>query len=358
MSTLSIRDQRFAGATMLPDDFVDYYLPRANGDFVKIYLYLLRSVHAQAATPTITSLADVFALTERDVTRALQYWQEVGLLELKYKDDDLEEIVLLPVSQKLKETQNDPGAAVPLSEAPAPEQSLLQVSTSRLKELRAQEETKQDIRSILFITQQYLGHPLSSTDIRRISYLYDELHMSVDLIDYLVEYCVTRGGASINYIMKVGLAWYEEGLRSVKEAKARNNQSMKNYYTIFKFFGITGRSPVPGEINDMDRWINEYKFPMTIIEEAATRTIRSTGKPSFPYAERILSDWHAAGVRRASDIATLDAQHKTAQEEQRKSGAKGGAGAAKKPTPGKFGNFPQRDDDTHRKLVEEIIRKQ
>ena len=112
MSTISIRDQRLAGATMLPDDFIDYYMPRANGDFVKIYLFLLRSVHAQTPAPTISSLADVFRLTERDVDRALRYWQDAGLLDLKYKGEELDEITLLPVSQKLHEMQKDPVTGV------------------------------------------------------------------------------------------------------------------------------------------------------------------------------------------------------------------------------------------------------
>ena len=351
MSTISIRDQRLAGATMLPDDFVDYYMPRANGDFVKIYLYLLRSVHSPTSAPTISSLADVFHLTERDVNRALKYWQEAGLLELVMKGDELESIILLPVSQKLNETQNDPAE----EEADAPalqEKPVSQISSSRLKELRASGQAKSDVKNIIFITSQYLGHPLNATEIRRILYLYDELHMSVDLIDYLVEYCVGREKTGMNYIMTVGLAWHDEGISTVKEAKARNNQSMKAYYTIFKFFGITGRSPVPGEITDMDRWLNEYHFPMTIIEEAAARTVKQTGKPSFPYAERILSDWHKAGVRKVSDIAALDEQHKS---EQKTAAA---TAASSKSSAGKFGNFPQRDDEEHRKLVEAVIKNQ
>ena len=353
MSTLSILDQRLAGATLLPDDFIDYYMPRANGDFVKIYLYLLRSVHSRTAAPTISSLADVFHLTERDVHRALSYWQEAGLLEIVYKGDDPDSIILLPVSQKLYETQNDPVREEPSPPASA-EKPLSQISSSRLKELRASEQAKGDVKNIIFITQQYLGHPLNTTDIRRILYLYDELHLSVDLIDYLVEYCVSRERTGMNYIMTVGLAWYDEGIRTVKEAKARNNQSQKAYYTIFKFFGITGRSPVPGEITDMDRWLNEYRFPMTIIEEAAARTVKKTGKPSFPYAERILSDWYKAGVRRATDIAALDEKHKAEQKTAQTAASSG----QKHSGAGKFGNFPQRDDEEHRKLVEAVIQKQ
>ncbi|MBQ1508236.1 MAG: DnaD domain protein, partial [Erysipelotrichaceae bacterium] len=226
MSTISIRDRRLAGATMLPDEFVDYYLPQANGDYVKIYLYLLRSVHSGSASPTIASLADVFHLTERDVHRALTYWKDAGLLELTYKDDELDSILLLPVSQTLHETQKDPIAEQLAAEEISSGQANAQVSSSRLKELRADDASREDIKSILFITEQYLGHTLSSTDIRRLAYLYDDLHMSVDLIDYLVEYCAGRDGKNMAYIMKVGLAWHDEGIRTVKEAKSRNMTSM------------------------------------------------------------------------------------------------------------------------------------
>ena len=352
MSTISIRDQRLAGATMLPDEFVDYYLPQANGDYVKIYLYLLRSVHGSGTPPTIASLADVFRLTERDVKRALTYWNDAGLLELEYKGDELESIVLLPVSQTLRETQKDPIAEKLAAEEIFPEHADAQVSSSRMKELRTAEASREDIRTILFFAQQYLRHPLNSTDIRRLSYLYDELHMSVDLIDYLVEYCVSRDGRNMAYIMKVGLAWHDEGIRTVKEAKTRNQASMNNYYKIFKFFGISGRAPVPGEIEDMDRWMRTYNFPFSIIEEAASRTIRKTGKPSFPYAERILSDWHKAGVRNAGDIASLDEKHKAQQKPSVT------AGTSAKKSANKFSNFPQRQDEEHKKLVEALIKQQ
>ena len=357
MSTISIRDQRLAGATMLPDDFIDYYMPHANGDFVKVYLYLLRSVHAQASAPTISSLADVFHLTERDVDRALRYWQDAGLLELKYKSEELDEITLLPVSQKLHETQKDPVLEQPVQKEEAAF-STVQITSARMKELKTGDRTREEVRAILFVAHQYLGHPLSQTDMRRLLYLYDDLQMSQELIDYLVDYCVSRGSTSMHYIMKVGLAWHDEGITTVKDAKARNTLTTKNYYAIFRAFGITGRSPVPGEIADMDRWMKEYGFSLKIIEEAAARTIRSTGKPSFPYAERILSDWHKAGVKRPADITTLDEKHKTtAKDQQRRAPAASPAPGKQQPA-GKFGNFPQRSDEEHRRLVEEVIRKQ
>ena len=48
--------------------------------------------------------------------------------------------------------------------------------------------------------EQYLGRTLGSTHINTILYIYDELHFSSELIEYLVEYCVSRGSKSIRYI--------------------------------------------------------------------------------------------------------------------------------------------------------------
>ena len=43
--------------------------------------------------------------------------------------------------------------------------------------------------------------------------------MSVDLIDYLIEYCVGRDHRSIRYIETVAMAWKEEGITTVEMAK-------------------------------------------------------------------------------------------------------------------------------------------
>ena len=43
--------------------------------------------------------------------------------------------------------------------------------------------------------------------MQKIPFFYDELHMSADLIEYLVEYCVSRGRKSMRYIETVALAW-------------------------------------------------------------------------------------------------------------------------------------------------------
>jgi DnaD/phage-associated family protein len=357
-------------------------MPRANGEFVKIYLYLLRCTHTGDTDPSLSSLADVFSCTEKDIVRALRYWEKAGLLSLKFhgRERELERVELLPISSSLQETQQDPGEEDSAGSAEAgtletlpektpaeksaaaenrqkPKPSILQISTSRMKQLDGDADAKQ----ILFVAQSYIGHPLSQTDMRRILYFYDELHFPPDLIDYLVEYCVSRGGRTLDYIEKVGLAWHEEGLLTLEAAREYNAVSRNNYYTIFKAFGIRSRSPIPDEIATMQHWLNEYGFDLKLICEAANRTVKQTGKPSFPYAERILSDWHREGVRTLEDIARLDAAHQNRRIQASARGQSGQSAQAPAAAGGnakKFNeNFHQRDYD-FRQLEQDLLRRQ
>ena len=41
MKTLTLKNKFQANATLLPNDFIDNYMIDANGEFVKVYLFLL-----------------------------------------------------------------------------------------------------------------------------------------------------------------------------------------------------------------------------------------------------------------------------------------------------------------------------
>ena len=75
------------GVTVIPNTFFDEYLPRANGEFLKIYLYLLRWLSHSDHALSLSGIADIFFMTENDVTRALKYWEAEGLLRLTFDRD-------------------------------------------------------------------------------------------------------------------------------------------------------------------------------------------------------------------------------------------------------------------------------
>lgn len=61
-------------------------MPRANGEFVKIYLYLLRSLQSGDTALDLAAVADVFDCTESDVLRTLRYWENQKLVVLAGTD--------------------------------------------------------------------------------------------------------------------------------------------------------------------------------------------------------------------------------------------------------------------------------
>jgi DnaD/phage-associated family protein len=337
MNPLKIHNNCSEDVTIVSNHFLDLYMPKANGEFVKIYLYLLRMISSDDCSLTLSSIADIFDCTENDVERALRYWDKKEVLHLTIGTaNQITGLTLLPLSKEkdaevptVPEKQRTSSIYHKPESEPAP--TAYSLTADRVKELKKNEEVMQ----LLFIAEQYLGKALSPTETTRILYFYEELHFSADLIEYLIEYCVSKGSKSIRYMEKVALAWAQSGISTVKMAKQETNTFSKHYFSVLKAFGITGRHPVETEIQMIDHWMKDYRYTTDIILEACARTINQTGKPSFQYADGILGAWHKKGVLTFSDIQELDARHKESKERT--------TPRIQNKTANKFNNFHQRD---------------
>ena len=58
-------------------------MPDANGSYVKVYLYLSMCIQSGEKRLSVTSLADMMENTEKDIIRALHYWEKKGLMVLQ-----------------------------------------------------------------------------------------------------------------------------------------------------------------------------------------------------------------------------------------------------------------------------------
>ena len=373
--------------TVLSNVFIDRFMPRAGGEFVKVYIYLLRMLGSPQEAFGLSQMADSLYCTEGDILRALKYWENEKLVSLFYEGNTLTGITLqapwnqeeAPVAAGTEEhsaiqptggfsaqmknpadsentAQTSPIGALgsydmdsnPVTDsntrelsspATVPSKSLSEsrhLTPDRVKELKQNE----DIVQLLYIAEQYLGKTLTPTETRKILFFYDELHMSVDLIDYLIEYCVGRDHRSIRYIETVALAWKEEGITTVEMAKDSTSRYSKEYFTVLKAMGITNRNPADTEIALINTWTKEYGFTMDLIQEACSRTVLQTGQPSFPYTDKILQSWNKKKIRTLEDVRLQDAQH------QKRKLEKTASKPAQQPkATNRFNNFHQRDYD-------------
>ena len=400
MTAINISSDIATSFTTVSDIFIDQYMPKANGEFVKVYLYLLRATGSGAGIATISEIADHFSNTEADIVRALNYWASEGILQVQTGADgqitginlcslavtgmqaaqsNIQSSVADNATQNNMQSgvinnavQNNMQNNVDNNTAQNISGTDSQVQDSVMEKLKNQatdkaapsqkeytlDEIKEfrknpDISELFFIIETYLKHTLSSTDTNMVLYWLDELHFSTDLVEYLVEYCITKGHSSLRYMNKVALGWADAGIKTVDQAKDDAAAHSQIYYSVMKALGITGRNLVDSEVSLINKWVGEYGFDMELVKAACSKTISAIQKPSFEYTDSILTNWRKKDVHTLKDVEVLDANFAKANKATG-SGSSQGANAANgfsKPksnnsnSKNKFNNFNQRNND-------------
>lgn len=345
--------------TAVSNTFIDEYMGTASGEYVKVYLYLLRHAGENVEIPDI---AEALNHTEADVRRALAYWERAGVLASEKEElaageaavtrEDLTDAGYITPESRRSYVDSDMEGRMP-EESAADSGKQLQGSErgmakqpgtmdipdagnsyDRMKRLSADEE----FSALLYAVQQYLGKTFSAIECEKFAYFYDVLHMSCELLEYLAEYCAEGGHTSIRYIEKVALNWYQAGIHTRDEAREHSVRYSKDTSAVMKAFGIMGRNAGTAEQEFIRRWFKEFGFDSMIVTEACNRTLTATGSASFPYADKILAGWKENGVRTLQDVDALD---KRRQEKQAKK-----SGPASRQTrntsTNRFNNFEQR----------------
>lgn len=400
MTAINISSDIATSFTTVSDIFIDQYMPKANGEFVKVYLYLLRATGSGAGIATISEIADHFSNTEADIIRALNYWASEGILQVQTgADGQIMGINLCSLSVSgMQAAQSNIQSAVADNAAQNnlqnsvvnnAAQNILQnsvvnnaaqnISTvntrmhdSVVEKLKSQtldkaassqkeytlDEIKEfrknpDISELFFIIETYLKHTLSSTDTNMVLYWLDELHFSTDLVEYLVEYCITKGHSSLRYMNKVALGWADAGIKTVDQAKDDAAAHSQIYYSVMKALGITGRNLVDSEVSLINKWVGEYGFDIELVKAACSKTISAIQKPSFEYTDSILANWKKKDVHTLKDVEVLDANFAKANKASAtgSSQSTNAANGSSKPksnnssSKNKFNNFNQRNND-------------
>lgn len=400
MTAINISSDIATSFTTVSDIFIDQYMPKANGEFVKVYLYLLRATGSGAGIATISEIADHFSNTEADIIRALNYWASEGILQLQTGADgqiigvnlcslsvsgmqaaqsNIQSTVADNAAQNNLQngvvnnaTQNNLQNSVVNNAAQNISTANTRMHDSVVEKLKSQtpdkaassqkeytlDEIKEfrknpDISELFFIIETYLKHTLSSTDTNMVLYWLDELHFSTDLVEYLVEYCITKGHSSLRYMNKVALGWADAGIKTVDQAKDDAAAHSQIYYSVMKALGITGRNLVDSEVSLINKWVGEYGFDIELVKAACSKTISAIQKPSFEYTDSILANWRKKDVHTLKDVEVLDANFAKANKASATGSSQGtnAANGSSKPksnnssSKNKFNNFNQRNND-------------
>lgn len=378
--------------TTIYNSFIEDYMPAANGSYVKVYLYIAKCLQAKESNFSISSLADQLENTEKDILRALMYWEKKGLMSLNrdkatgeilglemlipfaerdfdtYENTAKESAASLGVDSDLSETGALDRRNSDLSETDAANTSTyessgtdapsnvnsdvhrasnsaqeknssavkpIQVSPEQIQEL----STNEDFVWVCNVVESYLERPMKPTEIQLITYLYGTLHFSRELILHLYDYCISMGKTACNYIQTVALSWHEQGIKTPEQAQNASVRYLASYNAVSKALGL-GRGLAEIEKKYVDHWQNDWNMDLSVILEACNRTVLKLHHADFKYTEGILSHWNEQNVRTLQGVEQSDLHYAQTKEQKEK---KKPSTSGKQPPRNQFQNFKQRD---------------
>jgi len=305
MTTIMLKAYQATTVT-LSSGFVDYYMPKARGEYVKVYITLLRYTQMGEDGVTTTFLAEILGLLETDVLKALAYWDEVGLLSMRTID------AYGNVSIEIKESQS-----LLRPEAKPPEKT-------SAKDLSSKEELpSQGNRSpLLDEISQLMGRPLSSSDAEKFLYFKEKYHFPEEVIILLVQHCVSKGKTNMRYIETVAISWDSQGIKTQDLAQQnirKHEDKWMNYRKVLSYLGINDKDVPKPQEDLLEKWFYTYGFTTDMILKACDIGYNTLGKVEMGYINGILRSWLKDEIKTLEDLEKHERKpRKTAQKKTQK----------------------------------------
>lgn len=250
--------------TPIENMFIQQYLVKSPGDYVKVYIYCLNLCYFPNNDSAVTydTIATALKLNAEDVQRAMRYWCRLGIMTVENFEDNLD-IEMHSAREML--LGNEAADSFNLYRFKEFNNALSDAFSPRILD-----------------TQDYL--------------LYQDMITMFDVSEaYIIEavkYAVkTAKNVDIpyKYVEKIIEAWKNDNINTVESLKTyleKRDSTYKELCTVLRYLGMN-RAPTIPELNCYKKWTDEYKFSFEAIKEACNATI-SANSPTIKYLDSIL----------------------------------------------------------------------
>ena len=280
------------GVTVIENSFINHYMPKARGDYVKVYLYGLKSCAYQNFSPSNRDIAAALRLTEGDVISAWKYWDSEGVVRFLQNDDDCT-IEFEAIAAKLFINGND---------------------TASKKTKRKRSSTNVKIKHMNKDIEEKVARPLTKNELEMFQSWVDEYGFTPQTIVLLISDCIDRDKRSVNYWKSMALVFHDAGIKTYDQAqqflKSRNAR-WGNYQEILNYLGFYRLATKP-EKTYIDRWFDEDHFTLDDIKKACDETVK-TNRPNIKYVDSVLrsdrTGQDASKVKRKNDTKKIKMQY-------------------------------------------------
>jgi len=265
--------------TSIPDVFFTEYLSQANGDFVKVYMYLC-FISKYNNDLKINDLAKNLDLPLKTIQDAIKYWEEVGLLIRKGQGFVIPNILEIEINKLYK-----------------PKVSL---SPEHMKTIA---DNQNRARAISTINNEFFQGVMSPTWYGDIDLWFKKYAFDEEVMIALFRYCFNKSALHRNYVATVAEAWSKQKVKTFTDLEAYYEREEKLNLIckeIKKKLRLSRNLSIYEEAY-VEKWSTTYGYSMEIIELALKKTT-SKFNPTFEYIDKILSDWHEHGFKTVDQI--------------------------------------------------------
>ena len=255
--------------TNIPDIFFTEYLPEANGDFVKVYLYIL-FLSKYDKDIKVNDLCKKLGLSLKVIQDAIKYWEDQNVLVRKntgFVFNSLQELELHHLYKP-------------------------RVSLSA-EQIQKSAESQKRAKTIEYINNKFFSGLMPTTWYPDIELWFKKYEFDDEVMIALFEYCFDKSALHRNYIQAVADAWSKNLVKSYNDLElyySRQEKVNKVANMIIKKLNIS-RALSVYEFNYVEKWVVDFAFSFDIIEIALKRTT-SKANFSFEYIDKLLTDWH------------------------------------------------------------------
>lgn len=265
--------------TIIDNTFLNEFLPSATGEDVKVYLYGLNLCsNPNTEDNNLDTISKVLSITEADVMKSFDYWQEMGLVQIVSKDPF--EVRYLPAKKYTGGTK------------------------IRNKEKFA--DFNKQIQEII------TGRMIQPNEFNEYYSLIETYHFEPEALLLIAKYCTNLKSPSISYpyILAVARTFAEENLKTfeaVEDKFLEQEKSSDEIQQVLIALGLKRKADIE-ERNMYLKWTKTYGFTHGVILSVA-KSLKKKG--GFAKLDSLLSNYFEMKLFSIKEIEDFSAHQES-----------------------------------------------
>lgn len=299
--------------TPVSNIFLENFMPKARGEFVKVYLLLLKYSCSGEIGVNSSIVATSLNLLESDIMNAINYWSDEGLIKL------------IPVDK--------------FSNFNIEFQDISEEDTADSDQLNLLEELNNSCNmDTMQEIEKLLGRTLSPIEMQKYLSWQKDYKFSPEMLLILIQYCVSKGKSDYRYFERVAISWFDEGIKTIDDVQQyikRHEDKWVKYRKILAYLGVKDAEMMKPQEQMLEKWIVTWAFSVEVIQKACDICFERLNRADFKYIDGILNSWNKDSLKTINEIQEKDIKRVSYPKK---------AGSNLKPK-GSFNNYEQRTYD-------------